>query len=152
MKADQVSGLFWILFALYVMHGSYGMELGSPRQPGSGFFPFLCAAFILFTAIILLVQSFIKGMGFNKRIRTLFSGIAWYRSAAIALIMAGYILFVERIGFILTAFGLMLLLLKAVERHSWKKSLIISILATAVAYVVFDRLLRASLPNGILWF
>lgn len=152
MKADQISGVFWVLFALYFMYGSNRLGLGSLRQPGSGFFPFVCSSFILLMAIIVLIQSFIRGMGLPTKVSALWKGVSWQRATGIALIMLGYILVLERIGFVLTAFILLLMLLKVVEGQSWKKALVISFLATTASHVIFNILLKTALPRGILGF
>ena len=152
MKADQISGLFWIIFSLYVMYGSYKLELGTFVQPGTGFFPFVCAVLIFIMAVILLIQSFIRGMGLPTRTSELWKDLSWQRPGAICLIILGYILVVERIGFVLMAFILVFLLLKVVERHSWKKAFVISFLATAASHVIFNILLKTALPRGIVVF
>ena len=152
MKADQFSGIFCILVALYVMHTSYQMELGRPGQPGTGFFPFVCASIILLMAVILLVQSFFRGLGFSARVSELWKGVSWQRPVAIVLIILGYILIVEWLGFALTAFAMVFLLLKAVERLSWKAAFTVSTLGTVVSHVIFNVLLKTALPRGIIGF
>jgi hypothetical protein len=103
-------------------------------------------------AVILLIQSFIKGMGREARTSELWKDVSWQRPAAIGLTMLGYILVVERIGFGFTAFILVFLLIKAVEKHSWKKAFVISFLATVASHVVFNVFLKTALPRGILGF
>ncbi|MFH1757268.1 MAG: tripartite tricarboxylate transporter TctB family protein, partial [Pseudomonadota bacterium] len=62
------------------------------------------------------------------------------------------ILVLEWIGFLLAAFLIVLAMVKGVERLSWGKALLISISASAVCYLVFDKLLKAALPRGLLGF
>jgi uncharacterized membrane protein len=51
-----------------------------------------------------------------------------------------------------TTFVILLAMVKGVEKLSWGKALLISVSASVVCYVVFDELLKAMLPRGILGF
>jgi putative tricarboxylic transport membrane protein len=152
LKADHISAVFWAIFALFFMLGSIKLKIGSLGQPGAGFFPFVCSSFILFMAIIVLIQSFVWQRGLQTKVSALWKGVSWHRPAAIGLIMLGYILVVERIGFVLTAFMLLFMLLKIVEKQSWKKTFVTSLLATSACHVIFNIFLKVSLPRGILGF
>jgi putative tricarboxylic transport membrane protein len=152
VKADHISGVFWVIVALFFMLGSNKLKVGSLGQPGAGFFPFVCSSIILFMAIIVLIQSFVWKRGLQTKVSAFWKGMSWQRPAAIGLIMLGYILVVERIGFVLTAFILLFMLLKVVEKLSWKKTFVVSLLATSACHVIFNIFLKVALPRGILGF
>ncbi|MFH1977416.1 MAG: hypothetical protein ABIJ52_17985 [Pseudomonadota bacterium] len=46
MKADGVSGLFWLAAGLIGMYGSVTLGIGTAREPGPGFLPFFSSLFI----------------------------------------------------------------------------------------------------------
>ncbi len=54
MGADRVSSLLWLAFGLISIYGSVLLELGTFREPGTGFFPFLAGCFTSLMAIIVL--------------------------------------------------------------------------------------------------
>jgi len=137
---------------LLSIYGSFQLGLGTLGEPGSGFLSFLAGSFICLMALIVFIQSFLQGKGFQVKISTLWKGIRWYRSALVGLLLLVYILVLEWIGFLLTTFLIVLAMVKGVERLSWGKALLISISASAVCYLVFDKLLKAALPRGLLGF
>jgi len=152
MKADQISAVFWVVFSLFAMVGSYKLKLGTPMQPGAGFFPFLCSAFILLMSIIVLIQAFWLKRDLQKSISDIWRNVRWTRPLAIASIVAGYIMLLEYCGFVLTALGMLVMLLKTVEEQSWKKTVVVSLLAVAGSYLIFDKLLLVTLPMGLFGF
>ena len=152
MKADRASSVVWMGVGLLSIYGSFQLGLGTLGEPGSGFLSFLAGSFICLMALIIFIQSFLQGKGFQVKISTLWKGIRWYRSALVGLLLLVYILVLEWIGFLLTAFLIVLAMVKGVERLSWAKALLISMSASAVCYLVFDKLLKAVLPRGLLGF
>jgi len=152
LKADRASSMVWMAVGLLSIYGSFQLGLGTLGEPGSGFLSFLAGSFICLMALIVFIQSFLQGKGFQVKIPTLWEGSRWYRSALVGLLLLGYILVLEWIGFLLTAFLIVLAMVKGVERLSWAKALLISISASAVCYLVFDKLLKAVLPRGLLGF
>ncbi len=152
MKADRASSIFWLAVGLVSIYGSFQLGLGTLSEPGSGFLSFLAGSFICLMALIVFLQSFLQGKGFQVRISTLWEGMRWHRAAFVGLLLLVYILVLERLGFLLTAFLMVLAMVKGVERLSWGKALLISISASSVCYLVFDKFLKATLPRGLLGF
>ncbi len=150
MGADRVSGLFWLVFGLICIYGSVLLELGTFREPGSGFFPFLAGCFFSLMAIIVLLRSLIPGRGFQAKLSSLWEGLNWHRPLAVGLLMLGYILALERAGFFLTSLILLFFMLKWLEKFPWWKALLIPLSASAFIYLLFHTLLKATLPMGIL--
>lgn len=69
--------------------------------------------------------------------------------AVIGILIATLFL-VNIVGFII-AFGLMLMAIAVfVERRAWLSSLIVSVVALGVAYLIFGVFLRVPLPQGLL--
>jgi hypothetical protein len=60
-----------------------------------------------------------------------------------------YYLFLEVLGYILTTFILMVLLLKAVESTRWRTVLLEAFVATFASYALFQLWLKVQLPKGI---
>ncbi len=152
MGADRVSSLFWLAFGILCMYGSVLLGLGTLREPGTGFFPLLAGSFFTLLALIVFVRSLIPGRGFQAGISSLWKGTLWHRPMAVVFLMAGYILALEWIGFLITSLVVLLIMLKGVEKFSWWKAILISVLSSGSTFLLFHVLLKATLPTGIFGF
>ena len=152
MTADRVSSLCWLAFGLLCLYGSVLLGLGTMREPGPGFFPFLAGCFFTLLALIVFVRSLVPGRGFQARISSLWKGAIWHRPLAVGLLMTGYILALERIGFLLTSLMVLLIMLRAVEKFPWWKAILISIISSGCTFLLFNVLLKTTLPTGIFGF
>ena len=152
MKADRASSLFWMAIGLGFIYGSVRLGLGTLGEPGSGFLSFVAGSCLTLMALILFIQSFIREKELPDKISVLWHGMKWHRSVMIALVLLGYILGLESIGFILCSLILIFLMLRVLEKYSWGKSILISVTASAFSYLIFSVLLKVMLPKGIFWF
>jgi len=152
LQTERVGSLFWLTVGLISLYGSFHLGLGTMREPGSGFLPFLAGCFISLMAIIVLLQSFTPKKEVRAKLAALWEGVNWHRPVIISLLILGFILALESLGFILTSFFLLLILFRWVEKFPWRKVLIILLLTLGSTYLLFDILLKASLPRGILGF
>ncbi len=152
MQAERVGSLFWFAVGLISMYGSTRLGLGTLREPGSGFLPFLAGCFIALMAILILLQSFTPKKEARAKLAALWEGVNWHRPLIISLLILGFILALESLGFIPTSFFLLLILFRWVEKFPWRKVLIVLLLTLGSTYLLFDIFLKASLPRGILGF
>lgn len=152
MNTDRVSSLFWLALGLVSMYGAVQLGLGTLREPGSGFLAFLAGGFISLIALGILLKSFIQWRGARLDFAPLWKEANWRRPAIIGLLVLGFILALERLGFILSGFLLLLVLFRWVERFSWKKALIIPALTLGFSYLLFNVFLKTTLPRGFLNF
>jgi hypothetical protein len=144
MPKDLASALFWLAIAIFVsLEGFAKLKLGTLRQPGPGFFPFWGAVILGTLSLILLARSL------RSRERLNFGAVRW---SALVLVLAAlliYLLFLETLGFVIVTFCFLLLLFRFGE-IGWIKSAASSIVATSLAYALFQLWLRVQLPRG--WF
>jgi putative tricarboxylic transport membrane protein len=152
MKADRASSLFWLAVGLMAVYGSIKLGLGSLQQPGSGFLPFLAGSFICLMALIVFFQPFFNEKSVQPKIWDLWKGTIWNRPLILCLLILAYILALEKIGFLLTTFIILGIMFKGAENLSLWKTTLLSALASATAFLLFDTLLKASLPKGIFGF
>ena len=152
MNTDRVSSLFWLALGLVSMYGAVQLGLGTLREPGSGLLAFMAGAFVSLIALGIFVKSLIQWRGIRLDFAPLWSEANWRRPAIIGLLTLGFILALERLGFILTGFLLLLVLFRWVERFSWKKALMIPALTLGFSYLLFNVFLKATLPRGFLNF
>ena len=149
MSPDRVSGLFWLAFGLLCMCGAVRLGLGTLREPGTGFFPFLTAGFACLMALWVLVRAFLRKKGTEARISSFWQGEKWHRPLAVGILMAGYVFVLENVGFLFTSFVVLLLMLKLLEKFPWWKAVAISASASGLTYLVFHVFLKTTLPIGI---
>ncbi len=146
MKASDVgSSSFLIVLGGFVAWQSKKLSLGVPWAPGPGFFPFCSGLLLIGIALIILVQ----GVRQKPKVReTLRKGRV---ILAIAAIFA-YALVFEHLGYLLSTFLLMLLLLRMMERKSWWLGTGLAALISMVSYFLFKVCLKVNIPGGFLGF
>ena len=152
MNTDRVSSLFWLALGLVSIYGATQLGLGTLREPGSGLLAFMAGAFVSLIALGIFIKSLIQWRSIRLDFAPLWSEAIWRRPAIIGLLTLGFILALERLGFILTGFLLLLVLFRWVERFSWKKALIIPAVTLGFSYLLFNVFLKATLPRGFLNF
>jgi hypothetical protein len=125
-------------------------DLGSP---GPGLFPFLFG--VLLAAVSLLSLAIDLGRA-RRPGGPAFAGAdaaddaagrGVWRSFAYVLIGAGCMLAMQRIGFLAAVSVALLLLVRGVERMSWRASLLTAFGAAVAADLLFIRLLSVQLPS-----
>jgi putative tricarboxylic transport membrane protein len=145
-KASLAPAVF-LLVALWVCFEALQVPLGTFRMPGAGFFPLalglalgLCSVLLL--ALSLASPAFGATEGWPER-RDVF-----YLAGTI---IAAVWLF-ERAGFVLTMSLFLAATTRVLGRLSWRTAIVVALIGSTVAYVVFGRLLVIALPSGVLPF
>ncbi len=149
MRLDLASGAFWLLFSIVAVLESYRLHLGSWQKPGSGFLPFVAACFLGVLSLILFLQSLAAWKKTTQKEGWLPSK-GWTKAAFVLLLLLGYALGLERLGFLMTTFLFLFLLLKSIEPQTWGKTILFSLLVSFLSYVLFQTWLKAQLPAGLL--
>jgi putative tricarboxylic transport membrane protein len=149
MNTDRVSSLFWLAVGLATLYGSSRLGLGTLGEPGSGLFPFLAGGFISLVALIIFLQSFVRWRGVPLNLKAHWIDLNWHRSLIVCFFTLGFILFLEGLGFFITSFLLLFLMFRYVENLAWGKAIIIPALTLSLTYLLFNVLLKSTLPKGI---
>ncbi|MFH1083921.1 MAG: tripartite tricarboxylate transporter TctB family protein [Pseudomonadota bacterium] len=143
-KADRWIGLLFALFSTYICSESWKLGLGTFHRPGPGFLSF-CAAIVLGTLSLSLVS---LGSFRNREDEAAWK--SWGRISLVVLAIFGFTLLLEKLGFLPSAFLFIFFLLKVVERRRWGFAVGVALLIAVASYAVFDVLLKAQLPEGLL--
>jgi putative tricarboxylic transport membrane protein len=150
-KADRISGIFWLVFAVVVIIESYRLGLGTLHQPGPGFLFFWAAIMLGIMALGILMRA-----GVNKPSReSQILNLRKLNIGKVILVLASlflYSLLMEKLGFILTTVMLFIFLLGVVEKKKWLFTIFTSVIVTALTYVVFEIWLKSQLPKGVFGF
>jgi putative tricarboxylic transport membrane protein len=131
----------------FVLLESRHLSFGSMRVPQTGFFPLLLAALLLIFSTILFAQELFGAASGRPADNILPEG--WFRIAFTLAAMIGFALVLERLGFLLTTFFLMILLLRAIESQRWRKVFFVAALTAIASYAIFGWILGIPLPGGV---
>ena len=148
--SDILTGILFIIAGGYVVFEAQGFPAISGQPYGSTFFPTLIGIGMVLGGLFLAITSAVK-----KKVRPLIIVPQWLKSVrgagSFILIFATlgfYMIFVDRLGFCVTAFFMILVIQKWMGAKLLP-ALAISLIATAIFYTVFSVLLRVPLPPGL---
>ena len=147
-RADVTVALILVGLAGFILLEAGKLSFGSMRVPRTAFFPVILATLLLILSLILLGQA-LRGAP-TGRGRERIEAEGWYRIGATLVTLVGFALVLERLGFLLSTFLLMVLLLRAIEPQAWPKVIAVALVTALVAYAIFGWLLGIPLPAGVL--
>jgi len=125
-------------------------NFGTLRVPQTGFFPKTLVTLLLLLSLVLLVQALRQKEGEQGGVKIESEG--WIRIASTFVTMIGFALVLERLGFLVSTFFLMVLLLRAIEAPRWPKVFTVALVTALASYGLFAWLLGVPLPAGVLGF
>jgi hypothetical protein len=146
---DFISGVFWLGIGVLLSFWSASYQIGSLIQPGPGFLPLALGLLLILLSLILVG----KGLTSSHIVQTvptssLFGG--WKKIAYTVLILALGAFFFERVGYLLTFFLLIMLLMRGAGSQNWQKTFLVAFCSALGVYLVFVLLLEQQLPRGLL--
>jgi len=153
-KHELITSLVWMAVGVLFLIGAIGLGLGSLSEPGPGFFPFVMAACLISFSSIHFMSSLVKDGQFNFATSKSF----WPESAGIKKILFtiiflfGFVLALNYLGFVLSTFLFMFIILRFVERQKWLTVFLIGSLSTVLSHLIFQLWLRSNLPAGFFGF
>jgi putative tricarboxylic transport membrane protein len=142
--------LFWLLFSVLTCVEAYRLTLGNINDPGPGFFPFGAGLTMLILSLAALFQPMARKQKVEKT--TPQEPFRWWNIVIILAAITAYAFSLERIGFLITTFLFICLLLKVVEPQTWKTAILGGLITTLSANLVFNVIFRTHIPSGILGF
>ncbi len=150
-KGDPVSGLFWLIFSAFVSYQSYKLGLGTLHQPGPGFLFFWTSIVTAILSVTVVVISLRKGPPEEAQ-RPAFGKKNVTKIVFVLISLFLYALLMEQLGFLIVTLLFFIFLLGAVEKKRWPLVVLVSLIVTAVSYLVFEKALQSQLPKGLLDF
>lgn len=133
---DRISPLLILAVAVFAIVEAFRLGVGDFSRPGPGLWPLLVAG----TAAALAPVIFVVGQRFSVPERSGLRRVVVI-VAALCLFVVGY----SWIGFVGAGALMVFLVTRVAAREGWVASLLISVLAPAVAYVLFGTLLGVNL-------
>ena len=149
---DVTSSVFWAVVGILFCIGGIHYGLRRSGIPGPGFLPFVTGLILVALSLILLISRLLR-----KRDEADSAGEPMPRGQALTRILKAlgalclYVLILEHLGFMLTTFLFMVLVLR-LEPRRWIFIIPAAIGTTAFFFFLFKVLLKVPLPPGILGY
>ncbi|MCJ7771726.1 MAG: tripartite tricarboxylate transporter TctB family protein, partial [Desulfobacterales bacterium] len=148
MTEDRWGSLFFIVTGVYGTTFSLQLPFGSLITPGPAMYPFAISVLLFICGLILFVAG--KGAVTEK------GKIGWiehakkHKTKAICIIaMAGFILLLETLGFLLSSFLFCLALLTTISRYRIGISFLIALSISLGIWLFFGNVLSVQFPKGV---
>lgn len=140
--AGAIAGTL-VLIAVYMAREASRMPRGTLGTPGPGFFPFGVAIALGITGMSLLAWLFLQPTAETGKVR-----LGNRHIAVAVLAQAVAALSLERFGFLISMSLFLVLMLGALARLGWIRTMVAAVMAAALALVFFQKLLGFPLPGG----
>jgi putative tricarboxylic transport membrane protein len=150
-RADRISGVFWLCFAILAMIEAKRLGLGTLHQPGPGFLFFWVNIVLGLMALFVLVRAW-TGKKTEGPPHAIFGKQNVPKIIFVMLSLFIYVLLMETLGFIVVTLLLFIFLLGVVEKKKWYFTALVSVVVTVIAYLIFEVWLQSQLPKGLLGF
>ena len=142
LTIDQVVGSVFAVFSLLVLWETRKIPFGFLAEPGPGAMPTLLA-FVLLACSVAVVAGGRSG----KRVAAV-RWPEWRHAVAILGACSFLALALERLGYRLTIFVALVVLVSVVERKGWIPGTVFAALFSLGTYYLFSTVLRVPLPQG----
>lgn len=148
-RKELISSIFFLIVALVILIASIKASLGSFRNPESGLVPFLAALLLgIFSLLNLMISALKKGPAEREPI-FLTPEINWKNLFLTLGALFAFPFLLNILGFNLTVFVFMLILLKTIELRRWISAIFFAIATTVVCYFIFVYWLKFVVEKGI---
>ena len=147
-RTNSIIAFAFVGLATFLFFAAGRLNFGNFRVPQTGFFPKILIGLLLVLALVLLAQAMREPE--NERVAAQIPAEGWFRIGSTLATLVGFALVLERLGFLLSTFLLMVLLLRAIEAPRWPKVVVVALVTALVSYGLFAWLLGVPLPTGAL--
>lgn len=141
--------LFWVALGILVCHGATQLGVGSVTEPGSGFIFFWSGLILVILSLMALAESLRSSVEIAEETG---GAVNWVKIGLVLLSLLLYAFFLERLGFVVTTFVLLMFLLSWIEQTKWARSLGVASAAALGSFAIFELWLKIRLPKGIFGF
>ncbi len=148
---DRISGFFLFFLGLAVVTKALLLGLKVGKVMGPGFFPFLGGIILTLLSGFLLFQSYMTRQT-GEMSPSAGTGGGRKRVVLTLIALGAYPLVINRLGFVLSTFFLLLFLFRGIARLRWRAVLTGGVIAAIAVFLIFQIWLKANLPSGPLGF
>ena len=149
---DVTSSVFWALVGILFCIGGLHYGLRRSGIPGPGFLPIVTGLILVALSLALLISRLLRKTDEEVSAEKLMPGGQALKRILKALgALCLYTLMLERLGFAMTTFLFMVVILR-LEPRRWTFIVPAALGATAFFFLLFKVFLRVPLPPGILGY
>lgn len=140
---EVIGSLFWMAAGLFFAFGGVRLNVGTLRNPGPGFVPFIIALLQVFFSLFTLIK------GVTGPIKPL-RGIPWRRPFLVVASVFFYGLLLDWVGFFISTSILMFILFYVLIRskNRWPKVCLYAAATALAAWLIFSVALSVPFPSG----
>jgi hypothetical protein len=147
---DKYSSIFFLLLSVAVCAGSLYLPAGTVRRPGPMVFPLLLGVALGVLSITLLLQVYFRRSSTDSSLRFDRGEIPKVIYTMVVFFLSTFIF--EEIGFVLSIFILLVLILVVIGHKTILKSSLYGVVFSLASYLFMTRFFGVRLPKGLLWF
>ena len=147
MRFNQMISFSFMGFSLLIFFSSLQVGIGDLRSPGPGFLPLLAS--VLLFSVSLFVFVGIKKPDEKEKEGSLIDLSHSLKPACLVLGLIGYAFLVSILGYLITTFVFMFVMLTIAEPKKWRKNIISAVVIIIISFLIFNKWLRVPLPAGI---
>jgi hypothetical protein len=147
MTGHRIGAFFLLALGIGGIWLSYSLPMDRTQELGTSFFPLLISLFLCGLSLFYLLLLFWRGERNAPPIEWATRG-GWIRIILSLVLFAGYVLTLERLGFLITTFLLILLYARMIFHRPWKISGMLAISSVLFSYGLLAVLLKVRLPES----
>ncbi len=153
-RSGKGEGFFWIGIGVIICVLARKVDLGSFREPGSGFIAFIVGLSLSVLGLVMVLSRIYSKVpeGTGSVASQAFRGVPVTLLLLTIGVLLAYGFFLETLGYNVTTFLLMWTLFYLFYEKGKSRlglSLLVSLATTSVTYLIFEVWLRSQLPRGI---
>jgi putative tricarboxylic transport membrane protein len=148
---NRIAAIFFLLVGIFFALYARKVEIGTWTEPGPGFLPFWAGLTLTAMSIVLLLGSYAR-KAWAARPSFFPQSDSWKRVLATFLSLIVYSLLLTTLGFTVTTFLFLLFLVKFIFPQTWTRTLLVSVLGSIFARLLFVNFLETQLPKGFFGF
>ncbi|MDI7258651.1 MAG: tripartite tricarboxylate transporter TctB family protein [Thermodesulfobacteriota bacterium] len=146
-RLNQTTSFFLIGFSVLIIISSLKVGVGSPQAPGPGFMGFLASLLLLSLSLVIFAKESLKSA--KEEGKGHFGWENLSKQFILTVALCGYAFLLEILGFLLSSFILMWIMLLIDNPRKWFYHMVVAFIVANVSYLVLYKLLRVVLPAGI---
>lgn len=145
VNSKRAGGLVFLVAGVYGLILSLYLPMGKWNEPGAGAFPLIVSILLCLSGLFIFVRARVRDVAAWRDILK-----RQWIPFQIVLFTAGFIVGLERLGYLLTACLYAFALLFLVSRYRFWVALGLAVLIGAGSWLVFGKLFATPLPQGVL--
>jgi hypothetical protein len=140
---ERTLNVFWIVFGAASAAYAWSLGMVGPAGPESGLFPFIASIIVSGAGIVLLLRpaTQVRALDFPR-------GAGLWRVVGVILGLTVMAAGMPYLGFCVTSFITMIILLRTVDQSSWLGAIALAFASTVSVFWLFGQMLGMALPRG----